>query len=362
MGFRKGQFERSRTGILRPFCPAHAVGAITEIDLGQLKAEGKELILLDVDHTIVKWKQETFEAPVLEWLDRAKALGFKLCILSNTRRPERLKRLSELLGIETLRGRFKPSPEMYHMAMNKFQVKPEQTVMIGDQIMTDVWGANRSGIDAIWVQKMEGTEFLGTKFNRIVEKVLTSILYRSLVTPVDAVEPAGGAFADKPIVRQFVKFCIVGGMSFIIDYTIRHLMLFVIKSDGVLISETYGKAIRESVHLSFWQPGDNNKAFFPVAAVTASFIATFNSFLLNRAFTFRVKEKKDVGKQAVKVYLVSYVGLAINAIISTFFVNIIPGHVKRSAFLATVIGAAAAATWNFAGQRYFAFKVHKRDE
>lgn len=362
MGFRTGRFERSKTGILRHFCPAHAVAAITEINLDELKADGKELILLDVDHTLVKWKKEDFSPEVMAWLDKAKQLGFKLCILSNTRRVERLARLSSFLGIETLRGRFKPSTEMYHMALSKFGVQPERAIMIGDQIMTDILGANRAGIDAIWVQKMEGPEFAGTKFNRVIETILTSFLYRSLVTPMDEPEVPGVGFFDKPIVRQFVKFCMVGGMSFVIDYGIRYLMLFKLKSGDVLISEIYGKMIRDSIHLSFWNPADNNKAFFPVAAVTASFIATFNSFLLNRAFTFRVKEKKDVGKQAVKVYLVSYVGLAINAVISTFFNNIIPGHAIRSSFIATVIGAAAAAIWNFTGQRTFAFKVHKREE
>jgi len=86
-----------------------------------------------------------------------------LCILSNTRHPERLARLAAVLEIETFRGKFKPSTHMYEMALAKFGKKPEEAVMIGDQIMTDVLGANRSGIDAIWVQKMEGPEFVGTK-------------------------------------------------------------------------------------------------------------------------------------------------------------------------------------------------------
>ena len=57
MRFRAGTFDRSKTGILRPFCPAHAVGSLPEISLDDLKAEGLSLILLDVDHTLVKWKQ-----------------------------------------------------------------------------------------------------------------------------------------------------------------------------------------------------------------------------------------------------------------------------------------------------------------
>jgi len=168
MRFRAGTFDRSKTGILRPFCPAHAVGSLPEISLDDLKAEGLSLILLDVDHTLVKWKQEDFSPEVLAWIAKAKEMKFDLCILSNTRHPERLARLSAILEVDTFRGRFKPSTHMYEMALERYKKKPEDAVMIGDQIMTDVLGANRAGIDAIWVQKMEGPEFAGTKINRLV--------------------------------------------------------------------------------------------------------------------------------------------------------------------------------------------------
>ena len=106
MSFRKGTFERDKTGILRPFCPAHAVGSLTEISLEWLASEGKKLIMLDVDHTLVEWKQENFSPAVLEWLEKAKTMGFSLCILSNTRRLERLARISQILGIKTYQGKF----------------------------------------------------------------------------------------------------------------------------------------------------------------------------------------------------------------------------------------------------------------
>jgi uncharacterized protein len=362
MSFRTGTFDRDSTGPLRPFCPARSVVSLPEVSLDELQAQGKKLILLDVDHTLVEWKQEDFSPKVVNWLEEAKAKGFHLCILSNTRHVERLARVSEKLGVETLRGKFKPSTEMYKMALSKFECQADEAIMIGDQIMTDILGANRTGIDAIWVRKMHGPEFVGTKFNRVIEKIITSFLYRSLVTdPSERDTSVAKPFFERAIVRQFAKFLCVGAISFIIDYSIRHMLLFVLKTDQGLLSEVYGARLQENFPALFGGFKSPGKAFFPIAAVCASFVATFNSFLLNRAFTFRIRDSKDAGKQAAKVYVVAYVGLAINAIIGTFFNNILPHHPARSAFLATVIGAACAAIWNFVGQRNFAFKVNKKD-
>ena len=362
MRFRAGKFDRSRTGILRPFCPAHAVGSLPEIDLNDLVAEKKSLILLDVDHTIVKWKQEEFSPEVLAWISKAKEMGFQLCILSNTRHPERLARLAAVLDIETFRGKFKPSTHMYQMALEKYNKRPEDAVMIGDQIMTDVLGANRAGIDAIWVQKMEGPEFAGTKFNRVVERLVTSLLYRSLVIPIDAVDPLPNLpFFERAVVKQFLKFCIVGGLSFVIDFGIRYVVMSKIHHGEGLYSQWAGRRLLDQYPSYIFWATTPDKAFFPFAAILASSIAMINSFFLNRSFTFKVKSDEGKGKQMAKVYVVGYVGMALNILISTGLYNIIPGHHRFSIALSSAGAAVVVAMWNFVGQRYFAFKAHEAE-
>ena len=362
MRFRPGQFDRSKTGVLRPFCPAHAVATLPEIELDQLTIDGKSLILLDVDHTLVKWKQEEFSPEVLAWIADAIKKGFDLCILSNTRHPERLARISKELGIEAFRGKFKPSRHMYEMALEKFNKRPEEAVMIGDQIMTDVLGANRSGIDAIWVQKMEGPEFAGTKFNRMMELLVTSLLYRSLVTPVDALDPSPNIpLFERTIVKQLLKFAFVGGISFVIDVGIRYILMNVIKLNGDLLSDSVGRTLMTRFPGFFQFAAGPDKAFYPVAVFIAATVAMFNSFALNRSFTFRVKGSTGKGGQLARVYIVGYIGMALNIFISSGLYNIIPGHRKISLLLSAVFAAVIVAAWNFVGQRYFAFKVHKEE-
>ncbi len=357
MGFRVGSFDREQVGPLRPFCPAYTKNSIVDVDLEDLKQAGKSLILLDVDHTLVKWKSEDFSPEVLAWLDKAKALGFDLCIISNTRRVERLKRLSERLGIPTVRGKFKPSPAMFRLALIKFKKETHEAIMIGDQLMTDILGANRAGIDAIWVQKMDGPEFVGTRFNRLIEKFVSGFIYQALVTPVDEGDagPVGVSFLERPIVRQFIKFCIVGGTSFAIDYAIRKGLQEMIRlENGDLLSYRAGTWLQQNSNL-FNFAETPNKAFAPIAFIIASLVATFNSFIWNRSWTFQIKGKEERAKQLRRLYLVSYIGLGINALITTILYT----QVHLGLFVSTFVGAFVAAFWNFAGQRFYAFKTPK---
>jgi len=179
-GFRTGQFDRSQLKALRKLCPCQACDSIYDIDLDALKKQGKKLILLDVDNTILPWKSEKYTAELLAWVDRIKAAGMKLCILSNTRHPARLIRIAEKLGIDYIRDKFKPSRRMYEIALERYQAQKEEAVMVGDQLFTDVLGANRTGIDAIWVKPIAYKEFAGTKISRLGERLVRNRLYRAM--------------------------------------------------------------------------------------------------------------------------------------------------------------------------------------
>lgn len=362
-GFRIGRFDRNRiSSFWHPFLPAHAAASLISVDLQKLWSEGKRLILLDVDHTIVKWRAEDFPPGIEDWVAKAKALGFDLCILSNTRNPERLARLASRLQIETVRDKFKPSRAMFRLAMIKFKRKPEETIMIGDQIFTDVLGANRCGIDAIWVQKMEGGEFAGTKVSRFFERLLRSQLYRALVAPVDETPDPKAVEVQKPVAertlfRQIVKFCIVGGTSFIIDFGLSFLFLRILPWNGHLLSHELGQWLQSNLPSMFSWAKDPGTAAVPILGGLASFIAMFNSFIWNRSWTFRVKGRAERMAQLRRFYGVSILGALLNTLITSMLSNIIQGHPNMSLAAAKVVAAGVVAIWNFLGQRYYAFRV-----
>jgi hypothetical protein len=167
--------------IMRLLCPEKSAHSLTEIDLEELVQEGKKLLLIDIDNTLVTWHSDRVDEKIATWIQEAKKLGLQICFISNTHRRERLLSLSKQIDVPFVRGRFKPSRQMFWRAMQRFRVSPEETIMIGDQLFTDILGANRVGIHSIWVQPLSLKEFLGTKISRAAEKFVALYIRRAIL-------------------------------------------------------------------------------------------------------------------------------------------------------------------------------------
>ena len=355
-GWKSGDFDRTRLGgPVRHFAPAHAAESLPAIDLQRLYDGGKRLILLDVDNTLVQWKTEAFSPEVTAWVEKAKAMGFGLCIISNTHRLDRLERLRTTLGIETVRGRFKPSRAMFRLALIKFGRRAEEAVMVGDQMMTDVLGANRSGIDAIWVRKMEGKEFGGTRINRVIEGFLTSRVYDALVTPEDDY-PRPETALETPLGKQLLRFAVVGGIAFVVDTFFTYLLMRWIPIGGEPMGHVIGRWLMANLPGPFAFAATPEKAAAPVLGALASLVAMFVSFVLNRTWTFEARGKARKGAQALRFYAVAIVGALLNALLFSTFFNLLPSGIGHGILVAKIAAAILVAVWNFLGQKLFAFR------
>lgn len=346
--WKTGEFDHALVGRgFRKFTPAEAVHGLKEVDLDRLKARNKKLILLDVDHTLVEWKGEAPAPGVAEWLKKAQEMGFQLCLISNTRRPARLMRLSESLNIPVVRGRMKPSRAMFRLALVKFNCAPEEAIMVGDQLVTDIFGANRSGIDAIWVEKMDGPEFKGTALNRAIEGFLKTQIYKALIMREEG--EGGPAAQERTLLKQLSRFVVVGGTSFIIDTFVK-LVIMRFTGLGLFI----GGALQGTFVQEILRSSDPLKLASPVAGLIAWGIATFNSLIFNRSWTFEAVGKAPRAVQVRKFYVVTTVAALLNIGLFSFFFNVLPGD---SVLMANVLAAGIVAVWNFLGQRYYAFRA-----
>lgn len=359
--FPLGQFDRSAVPWpFRRFCPVQSVENLEAVDIEALAAAGKRLLLLDVDNTLLPWRGNDVPPETHAWLDRCKALGLQLCILSNTRHPERLERLAREMDIPFLRGRFKPSTQMYHAARSQFDASAEQTVMIGDQLFTDVWGANRAGIDSVWVHPSSSRDFVGTKISRQGERWLTPSLRKALRGPDVVGQNAGvpTGLLQRPVVRQFAKFCVVGGTSTVIDLGIHYILMFVVMVGGLPLSEVFGNWAL-GLFGSTAGPGAAEQFSFTVFKVFSASIAILNSFIWNRRWTFRIRGKEDRHQQLVKFVLVAVIGMVLNTLVSSGLNSVIPGHPKRSWAIASAVATIVVAFWNFTGQKLWTFRQKK---
>jgi HAD superfamily phosphatase (TIGR01668 family) len=334
---------------LRRFSPKWALNELTDADLGQLKESGCKLVLLDVDNTLLPWREEEIDQSVHDWIAEGKAHDMQFCILSNTKRPDRLARISEKLGVDHIRGKFKPSRQMYFQALEKYGVEPGETVMIGDQLLTDILGANRAGIDAIWAKPINKREFVGTRFlSRNVEKVI-GVFIATYFSPERGDLKKGLMHSET--FRQALKFIVVGGTSFIIDYSITMTIW-----KGLPVGDVLGQAGLDNLPSLFTWAEDASSAGFPIAKALGAGTAMVYNFWLNRRWTFRATAHAGKKEQFAKFLLISGTGMLWNIFLASFFKQILPFTDVNNARVGILIATGFVAVWNFTGQKLFAFR------
>lgn len=135
--------------------PDRVYKSIFEIEPDWLRGRGITLLLADLDNTLAKYGQNEPDGEVLRWKDGLEGAGVTLFLLSNSRKPARVKRYAGALGIPCQGHSGKPSREGYLRAMERMGRTAEESAMVGDQIFTDILGAKRAGVLALMVEPIE---------------------------------------------------------------------------------------------------------------------------------------------------------------------------------------------------------------
>lgn len=152
--------------------PKESYNSIFDIDLPDLYRIGYRNILIDVDNTITSWNSNEVSDKLIHWIEKCRNIGFSICLFSNGH-SSRIGKLATSLKITAVPKGGKPLAFAFKRAIKFMRGNPENTIMIGDQIFTDIWGGNLAGLYTILVNPISNREFWGTKFNRFLEKLLT---------------------------------------------------------------------------------------------------------------------------------------------------------------------------------------------
>ena len=141
-----------------------------EIDFEQYYQDGYRAIIFDIDNTLVPHGAPA-DQRAIALFKRLHALGYQTMMLSNNKEP-RVKMFCDALDAEYIYKAGKPNPANYREAMKRMHTDEKNTLFVGDQIFTDVWGANKAGIYSILVKPIHPKEEIQIVLKRYLEKVV----------------------------------------------------------------------------------------------------------------------------------------------------------------------------------------------
>ena len=159
------------------FIPNEYHNSVYDIDFEKLYKEGYRLILSDLDNTLISYDQYEPSKENLELIKKVREIGFEIILVSNNIQ-SRLDKYTKDLDIIGLANARKPLNIGTRKAINLANTKDkDKIIFIGDQLMTDIWGAKRFGLYSVLVDPIkQKTEKWYTKLNRRTEyKMLDKI-------------------------------------------------------------------------------------------------------------------------------------------------------------------------------------------
>ncbi len=158
--------------MLKNFIPQLQVDTIYQIDLHELKKNGIKGIITDLDNTLVGAREPNSNPQLMEWIKLVDSLGFKVVIVSNNNKL-RVAAFSDPIKLPFISRAQKPFNKSFIKALQMLNLKADETVVIGDQLLTDVLGGNRLGLYTILVTPFSlADESFFTKINRRVERYI----------------------------------------------------------------------------------------------------------------------------------------------------------------------------------------------
>jgi HAD superfamily phosphatase (TIGR01668 family) len=157
--------------------PTWMVAAIYQITPEQLKAAGIKAVLTDLDNTLIAWNNPDGTEELFHWLESLKAANIPVVVVSNNK-ATRVARAISKFDLQYVSRALKPFARGIKKATKMLGLEPHEVVMVGDQLMTDIRGANRAGVRSVLVKPIVASDAWNTKINRSMERVIMAHLLK----------------------------------------------------------------------------------------------------------------------------------------------------------------------------------------
>lgn len=165
--------------MLEKFYPREYIDSTYVINFEKFYEDGYRGIIFDIDNTLVPHGEPADERAIFFFL-HLKKIGYKIVLLSNNKEPRVKMFFDDVEADHYIYKAGKPSPKNYEKAVELMGLKKENTLFVGDQIFTDVYGANLAGIYSILVKPMHPKEEIQIVLKRYLEKIVLRSYEKSL--------------------------------------------------------------------------------------------------------------------------------------------------------------------------------------
>lgn len=153
------------------FEPTFWLKNVMQIDKEFLKKNRVRALILDMDNTLSMHDDPAAEDGVSEWLDEMRRLGVKMRVVSNNN-TRRVEPLAKALGLEFTANGAKPLTFGVNRAVKAMKVSRRETLVVGDQIFTDIAAGNLAGIRTVLVEPFHLENKWTFKLKRRVESLV----------------------------------------------------------------------------------------------------------------------------------------------------------------------------------------------
>lgn len=153
------------------FLPDCYVEHFSNLNIAHLKEKQIRVLICDIDNTLAAHDCPTMDHAVTAFLQQVEASGIQVAIVSNNNK----KRVSLFVGTSQyffVSNAKKPLAKAFRKIQQRFDVSKQEMAMLGDQLLTDILGANRYGIHSILSKPLVESDIAWTKVNRVVEQVI----------------------------------------------------------------------------------------------------------------------------------------------------------------------------------------------
>lgn len=155
------------------FRPKYTIDSIYHLKIDELQKLGIKAVFSDLDNTLLAWNKFETAEEMNKLNQRLAKANIKLVVISNNN-AERVGKVLNPYGIAFVAKSRKPLPFAINKEREKLNLKKNQIMMVGDQLITDIQAGNLAGVESVLVQPLVETDKWNTRINRFLRKLYFS--------------------------------------------------------------------------------------------------------------------------------------------------------------------------------------------